>query len=155
MSDEIRISVDLVLDGDGFLRRECPRCERQFKWFVHGEASGDAEVVEQYFCPLCGEPSGTDSWWTPDQIEHAQRSAGPEVERMLQSSLTELFKGVKGLSYKPNSNLSLDIPIPDPADEPSDMTIIEPPCHPHEPVKVPDEGASRAFCLVCGSPFAT
>lgn len=37
--------------------------------------------------------------------------------------------------------------------EPDDMTIVAPPCHPWEPVKVP-EVAARVHCLVCGKPFA-
>src|SRR6266511_2386951 len=29
MSDEIHLSMSLPLDSDGFLRRECPTCERE------------------------------------------------------------------------------------------------------------------------------
>jgi hypothetical protein len=33
MDDEISIPVAMPLDSDGFLRRECPTCQQQFKWF--------------------------------------------------------------------------------------------------------------------------
>jgi hypothetical protein len=33
---DVSIPMSLPLDGDGFLRRECPKCERQFKW-LHRE----------------------------------------------------------------------------------------------------------------------
>jgi hypothetical protein len=32
MSD-MSVSMSLPLDEDGFLRRECPTCERQFRWW--------------------------------------------------------------------------------------------------------------------------
>jgi hypothetical protein len=34
------------------------------------------------------------------------------------------------------------------------MMIAEPPCHPNEPVKVPEENVSTVHCLMCGEPFA-
>lgn len=154
MSDEIRVQVSLPLDDDGFLRRECPRCEREFKWFNHGDGDRDAEVVDQYFCPLCGESSGPESWWTPSQLEHAQGSAGPEIDQFLGEALSDAFRGVKGLTFTPNPNLSLEIPTPEPLSELNDMAIVEPPCHPNEPIKVPEEALARLHCLVCGEPFA-
>ncbi len=60
MSDEVTLSMSLPLDGDGFLRRECPTCEREFKWLPspqHGEgdaaAASDEPAPERYFCPYC------------------------------------------------------------------------------------------------------
>lgn len=64
MSDEVQLSMSLPLDGDGFLRRECPTCEREFKWLPspdqleegNGEsraAATDAEPPEAYYCPYC------------------------------------------------------------------------------------------------------
>ena len=37
------MEVSFPLDSDGFIRRECPHCEREFKWH-HGPAN---EGVEQ------------------------------------------------------------------------------------------------------------
>ena len=44
--DEIEIPVTMPLDGDGFLRRECPTCEEEFKWYAHEEGDADAEAVD-------------------------------------------------------------------------------------------------------------
>ena len=52
MSDEISIPIALPLDGDGFLRRECPACELEFKWFVHADGDADAEQVDQVSLPV-------------------------------------------------------------------------------------------------------
>jgi hypothetical protein len=154
MSDEIRIQVSLPLDDDGFLRRECPRCEREFKWFIHSDGDENAEFVDQYFCPLCGQSSGPESWWTPAQLEHAQRSAGPEIDRILGDGLDHAFRGVKGLSFTPDPNFSLEISTPEPMSERNDMAIVGPPCHPSEPIKVPEEALTQLYCLICGERFA-
>jgi hypothetical protein len=154
MDEEISIPVSLPLDQDGFLRRECPTCEQQFKWYAHQEGDSAAEIVHQYFCPLCGAPSGVDTWWTPAQLEFAQGTAGPALDEHVQGLIADVFKGIKGMDFKPDRNFSLDIPTPEPLIEPDDMVIVEPPCHPNEPVKVPETVAERVHCLVCGTLFA-
>lgn len=153
MNDEIRIPIELPLDSDGFLRRECPTCEQDFKWFSHQEGDPDAETVDQYFCPLCGVAAGTDSWWTPTQMEYVHGVSGPTIDRQLQDSVASMFKGIKGMTFKPNRSFSLGIESPEALAEPDDMMIAEPPCHPSEPVKVP-EGRSKVHCLICGQEFA-
>lgn len=155
MNEEISVSVSLPLDNDGFLRRECPNCEQEFKWFSHAEGDPDAEPVSQYFCPLCGVAADLGSWWTPEQLEYAQRIAGPELDRIVQDTVRDAFKGTKGLSFKPNRNFSFGIETPEPLTEADDMIIVEPPCHPNEPLKVPADAANNVHCLVCGTAFAT
>ena len=93
MGDEISIRVTMPLDSDGFLRRECPTCERQFKWFGHAEGDSAAEPVDQYFCPLCGAQHGVASWWTREQLDYARDAAGPEIDRSVQHAIKEAFKG--------------------------------------------------------------
>jgi hypothetical protein len=49
----------------------------------------------------------------------------------------------------------LDKPeLPRAMHELNDMIILAPPCHPWEPVKVPEEATARVHCLICGEPFA-
>ena len=153
MDEEISIPVSLPVDQDGFLRRECPTCEQQFKWYAHGEGDSDAEIADQYFCPLCGAPSGVDTWWTPAQLEFAQSSAGPALEQHVQGLIADAFEGIRGMDFKPDRNFSLDIPPPEPLTEHDDMVIVEPPCHPNEPVKVPETATDRVHCLLCGAAF--
>lgn len=154
MDDNISIPIELPLDGDGFLRRECPTCEEQFKWHATDEGDSDAETVDQYYCPLCGVPSGLDTWWTPEQLEHAHGAAGPAIDQHISDMVGEAFKGIKGVTYKQNRDFTLDTATPEPLTEPNDMIIAEPPCHPSEPVKIPEAKAAGVFCLVCGSAFA-
>lgn len=152
--DDFEVPVTIPMDGDGFLRRECPSCEQEFKWHAHDDGDLDAEGVNQYFCPLCGTPSGPDNWWTPEQLEFARGSAGPAIEQALQDGMSGAFKGINGVSFRPNRDFTLDIPTPEPLIEPDDMVIVEPPCHPNEPIKVPEAVLARICCLICGAPFA-
>lgn len=154
MNDEISVPIELPLDSDGFLRRECPTCEHEFKWFAHDEGDVEAEPVEQYFCPLCGQADGPDSWWTPAQLDYAEAVAAPEIEQLTQDAIGRAFQGVKGMTFKPDPSFTLGIDTPDPLHEPDDMVAVMPPCHPHEPVKVPGDATGRIYCLICGSPFA-
>lgn len=156
MDDEIRINipVELPLDSDGFVRRECPTCEQEFKWFLHTESDPDVQGVSQYFCPLCGTPAGVDSWWTQAQIDYGCGSAGPEIDRAVTDAISHAFKGIQGMTFKPNAGFSLDMETPEPLHEPDDMVIVEPPCHPNEPVKVPEDATGHVHCLICGAEFA-
>lgn len=137
-------SISVPLDSDGFLRRECPACEQQFKWRASGP-DDEVEHVEQYFCPLCGRPAGLDAWWTREQLEHAEAAIVPEALQAVQEALGQVFKRSTDLG---------EVPVPEPLHEPDDMVIVEPPCHSTEPVKVRDDAPSPYYCLVCGSPFA-
>lgn len=152
--DEIEIPVTMPLDSDGFLRRECPTCEQEFKWYAHEQGDADAEPVDQYFCPLCGVPSGVDTWWTPAQVEYVQGSAGPALDQSVQDLVDDTFKGSKGISFEQDRNFSLEIPTPEPLAEPDDMLIVESPCHSNEPVKVPESATASFHCLSCGTEFA-
>jgi len=49
MSDEAELSMSIPLDEDGFLRRECPTCEREFKLFVPDEDELKEEEEEEEF----------------------------------------------------------------------------------------------------------
>lgn len=137
MDDEIRVPLSLPLDSDGFLRRECPTCEEEFKWFSHAEDDHEAEPTFQYFCPICGVAAGLDSWWTPAQLEYGFGSAGGAIDQAMNDAIADAFKGIKGMKFNQNSSFSLDIETPDPLIESDDMVIVEPPCHPNEPLRSP------------------
>lgn len=156
MSDDLSIPIHLPLDN-GFLRRECPACERQFKWH-NGPTDArpkDAEDPEVYFCPYCGAPAPPGSWWTQEQLAYARDSAmGPAVQAMGDALQ-------KAIGHQPsNSFIKIElkrpgIPEPPPAlHEPQDMVLVESPCHPWEPIKVEAAWTDPLHCLVCGAKFA-
>jgi hypothetical protein len=149
------VEIELPLDGQGFLRRECPACEREFKWH-NGPTEGmpdDAPDPDEYHCPYCGVPAGPDQWWTKEQVEAIQTTAlsetMPQVERMLRDSLKPLNKS--GLIQAEIKAEPVN-PAP-PLFEPDDMVAVASPCHPYEPVKILEGWQGPVFCLVCGEPF--
>lgn len=155
MDDEFRIAVDIPLDTDGFLRRQCPNCEHEFKWFSHSEGDPDAEQVTQYFCPLCGCAAGVDEWNTPAQNEYMLGAAGPQLNQYLSEAIGDAFRGAKNITFEANPSFNLELPVADPPHEPNDMVIVEPPCHFNEPVKVPEGSIAVVHCLICGSTFSS
>jgi hypothetical protein len=154
----VEIPVELPLD-DGFLRRECPRCEQQFKWHVGPTEDAPADQVAPtvYFCPYCGEPAALDQWWTPDQLEYTRGMIAQPVMDMLAEQLGDAFKPLnspRGLISVSTEVTHDEVGEPSSLHEPSDMQIVESPCHPWEPVKVPEGWAEPLHCLVCGTEFA-
>ena len=151
------ISINLPLDNDGFLRRECPHCMGYFKWH-HGPANEEAEQhtdPDTYYCPLCGQPAGPDSWWTTEQLEFAQGAALPAVLTDLENEFGRAFKKSGNRHLRIEMTGHFDTPdAPSPLSEPDDMAIITSPCHGYEPVKVPEDRAMPFYCLVCGRAFA-
>jgi hypothetical protein len=150
----MQVPLTLPLDSDGFLRRECPTCERQFKWH-HGPANDEAEAHSDppmYYCPLCGEAAGPDSWWTNEQLEYARGIAMPAALQSVQDEVANAFRGTKYVTYKPGAT---DLPdIPASLTEPDDMVIVTSACHDYEPIKVPEDAAGPFHCLICGTGFA-
>ena len=154
---QIKLQMNLPLDDSGFLRRECPHCQRQFKWITSqpqaDEKSPQIEVP-MYFCPLCGVSAKADAWWTRDQIEHATAIA---KARALGPMLNDFGAGLRRLN-RPGSSIrittnSVSYPEPTPlAPEPNDMRVVVPKCHPKEMVKVPEDWNQPVHCAICGVP---
>jgi hypothetical protein len=147
------LSVPFPLD-QGFLRRECPHCEREFKWH-HGPTDDrpqDAVDPDVYWCPYCGEPAPPDEWWTPVQLEFATQSlAGPAMQEIA----TELQQALKSASGFVKTSVEYDeVEAPDALHEPADMVIVQSPCHPWEPVKIAEDWSQPIHCLHCGAPYA-
>ncbi len=161
MSDQ-SISMSLPLDSDGFLRRECPSCKRQFKW---RPAQPNDEAVPEpqenvaspdfYYCPYCGDPAALDQWWTQEQIEYAQQLA---MARVLGPELRELGKSIQNLNRSSGGFIKAKVSLPDTSEptslqEPDDMIRLDFPCHPEEPLKIAGDWDGQVHCLVDGMTF--
>jgi len=137
--DEVSFGMAIPLDSDGFLRRECPTCEREFKWRPsEAEDEEDAEPADDvgYFCPYCGVQAPVDAWLTQAQLALAQNIVAREFIGPMVSKLG---------AYEEPDKL-------DPLTEVDDMTLIVFPCHPSEPLKVLDDWRKPVHCLICGRP---
>lgn len=139
------VTVEFPLDEDGYLDRECPNCETQFRW-RHGvdvrEGSGAADLT-QYYCPYCGVAAEADQWWTQEQVEYLQA-------RAIEGVIPEISERLRGwATFEPSGH-----PMPAPLfvrDLP--LTTVASPCHPEEPVKLIDGWRNPLSCLSCGAEY--
>jgi endogenous inhibitor of DNA gyrase (YacG/DUF329 family) len=149
--------MELPLDSEGYLRRQCPKCERVFKWHSDSDqgGSGESEQPDAYFCPYCGEPSPIDQWYTDEQVDYIQALAAIEAMRIVER---ELKPSVDRLNQTGGGFVSMELKLPtavppSPLFEPDDMVAVEPPCHPEEPVKLMEGWEGELYCLICGEGF--
>lgn len=147
-------SIELPLDDDGFIRRECPACRTEFKWhYGPTDLTPDSFVdPSSYWCPICGRPADSNAWFTTAQVDYMQKIG-------VRGFANELDQEMKRSSNSPSSgflkielNASFRTP-PSALIEPNDMAILESPCHPWEPVKVPEQLSPPFYCSICGAPY--
>jgi hypothetical protein len=152
--DEVALAMSLPLDSDGFLRRECPTCDREFKWFPNtdDEVASTEAPDGGYFCPYCGVQAPDGQWFTKPQIELATNMVTTQVVGPM---LKDFTRGWQDIGRKSGGLLSVsgsyDEPdAMDPLIETDDMTRVDFACHPGEPVKVLDDWDGLVRCLTCG-----
>jgi hypothetical protein len=155
---DVEFSVSVPLDADGFLRRDCPTCQREFKWFEGRteDTPDNWEDPEQYFCPYCGVPADTDSWFTQAQAAYIEQTLSAHASDLFEDELDDIARGINrqgGPIRMSVSGGARDTAPPPPLSEPNDMVAVASPCHPFEPVKVLDVWGEPLHCLVCGSAF--
>jgi hypothetical protein len=152
---EIEMSMSVPLDSEGFLRRECPTCEREFKWRPTPEGEESAPMPDAGpFCPYCAVQAPPDSWWTQAQIAAAHSQVYDEAVK------PELEKFADSISQSSGGFLQVSAEITEPDKPPAltetdDMLRVDFDCHPSEPVKILDEWNEAVHCLVCGAPAAS
>jgi len=130
-------AMSIPLDANGFLRRQCPTCEREFKWLHTSDPDQAVPVLDGgYFCPYCGVQAPTNAWLTQAQVALAVNTVATE-------GVGPLLAGT-GFKYEPPDKL-------DPLTEGDDMKRVDFQCHPTEPVKIVDDWSRSVHCLICGA----
>jgi len=174
----INMSVSFPLDDDGFFRRECPMCLREFKVLLDEDelTSLEEEGIKSFMldtqdelndmdeeekkiletCPYCGQEAPIDSWWTKEQIAY--------IEVIIQNIMAkvvneEFLRPINKLSGKYSSGLvtlhfnSNEMKQQEPwiSPEVNDMEIFDLPCC-HRKIKVDGKWSSTIHCFFCGFP---
>jgi len=144
----VEFSISIPTDESGFIRRECPNCEREVKWFAGETVDRPSDFLEPdlYTCPYCGERADHDQWWTPAQIEYAKAAAMGPISRGLEAEMKKIL-GNHG-KYTAGSHSAPDLLV-----DPDDMLMVAPPCHPFEPLKVIETWSDPLHCRLCGAQF--
>jgi hypothetical protein len=154
--DKVTLEMSIPFDSDGFLRRECPTCERQFKWLHTPEEEGSSALVSDggYFCPYCGVQAETNTWLTQAQVELAQNMVATRVVGPMLKKFGDDLKGIgRGSRRMIRADVTYNRPDElDPLTEVDDMTRIDFDCHPTEPLKIVDGWDKPVRCLICGQP---
>lgn len=149
--DEVELGMSLPLDSDGFLRRECPTCGREFKAFLDADHEDEADSPEGYLCPYCGVQAPSDAWWTQAQLGLidsivATRIIGPELKE-LGDTVKDLGRRSGGFVH---GTVEYDEPQEvDPLTEDDDMRRVDFACH-AQPLKVLDDWNKPVRCFICG-----
>jgi hypothetical protein len=153
----VEFSISVPLDADGFLRRECPTCHREFKWFNGrtDDTPPDWEDPETYFCPYCGAGADANAWHTQTQAAYVQQILTSHAIGAVADELEGMARTINrhGGLIKMSVSGDNDVPAPSPLSEPNDMVAVASPCHPFEPSKVLEGWTEPLHCLVCGSAF--
>jgi hypothetical protein len=134
--------MSLPLDGEGFLRRQCPACERELK-FVVSDADDEQtqEAVAAVFCPYCAIQAPLDAWHTEEQLRYAEVMVARE-------GMGPIFDRAEASGFRVTRNVPDE---PAPLTEDDDMRRVDFDCHPDEPVKVLENWAGTVHCIVCGA----
>lgn len=157
VDDEVSLPISLPLDDDGFLRRECPTCEREFKCLVaQGEDEATPALAGGYFCPYCAVQVPPDAWWTKAQLKLVEATAYGEV---IAPELRKLKRDMDRMNRRSGGFISMSMEISEEPEEPelsevNDMRRVDFTCHPDEPVKVFENWDSAVHCIVCGEQTA-
>ena len=154
---EVSFEMPIPRDNDGFIRRACPTCEREFK-LLPAEEEADATPPQDggLFCPYCGVQAPVTDWWTEDQLEHARAIIQTEV---VDPALKDLADSISSLNTSGPVSIHAETHIepsagPEPLFEPDDMVRVDFPCHPGDPLKVQEGWSDPVRCLICGTPKA-
>jgi hypothetical protein len=147
-------SILLPLDSGGFLRRQCPTCEREFKWLGSTDEDAPPAAVPDagYHCPLCGVQAASDAWWTRPQLDLATATAakeivGPELENMADKFNRSTGGGIIEISMEVSQPAEPPTLI-----EPDDMRRVDFACHPADPAKVSEDFSGEVHCRICNAP---
>jgi len=173
---EIHISISMPLD-EGFLRRECPFCHKEFKIQLEEQdledliqkgldsfmtIQGDEDSEEEsdtdsetfYFCPYCGQEASEDSWWTQEQLAYFRVYAKNIMAKLLNENLIrplkKTFRGQKSDFFSISFKAKeMEQQEPWISPEPNDMEIFELPCC-QKKIKIEDNRSKPIHCFFCG-----
>lgn len=181
MSD-IRLDVSIPLDEDGFLRRQCTLCSREFKVkptptelrseterSAHAlleqqsdstaEDGGDGSESCERWCPYCGQQASPTSWWTEEQSAYLTTFARNVMTRLLNEHfigpMKKSFGGLRsgGLVSIEFRGSELQEEEPWISPEANDMAVFPLPCCERE-LKVADGKEATIYCFFCGFPHS-
>lgn len=90
---DVSLEMSIPLDTDEFIEMECDYCKNRFMLHYHVYES---EENINFFCPICGLPNKTNTFFIPEVLEKAQQIALNymlnELDRTLGKSIKQFNK---------------------------------------------------------------
>ena len=87
----ISLEISIPLDKDGFIEMECDFCKNRF--MLHKDVYESEDNIN-FFCPICGLPNKTNTFFCPEVLEKAQQKAlnymYAEIDRQLGKTMREI-----------------------------------------------------------------
>lgn len=140
--------VGIPLDSEGFLRRECPKCESEFKIQTlesdHGDDLND-EGESETTCPYCAHRSDSQQWWTKPHAKILQE----EMKRMAFDVLQGALGNIKSSKHLQVTKGRNPVPKRNMQPEPDDMKRVAVTCCERD-VKVLEQWDQAVHCAECG-----
>ena len=163
---DIELNISLPLDDEGFFRRECPFCRREFaqegidSFMTEAEGKADSDESNQeepeYFCPYCGQSASKGSWWTQEQLSYINiftqnimaSLINEHLIRPLQRNFGHQRSGPISISFH-GHEMGQQEPWISP--EVNDMNVFDLLCC-NRKIKVEENTTGRIHCFFCGFP---
>lgn len=173
------MNLSFPLDDDGFFRRECPFCRKEFKILLEkdelvdlAQEGIDAFMVEpkekatdldesgrseiEFICPYCRQRASSDSWWTQEQLAYIGIVAKNIIARMVNEHLIRPLKrtfgrSISGMVSMQFKSKEMEQQEPWISPEINDMEIFDLPCCQRK-IKLEDDWTGRVHCFFCGFP---
>lgn len=170
---ELVLEVNLPLDDERFLRRECPNCVQEFKIQISPEELkilaekgiesfltdddnnpvDNKDEIDNYYCPYCDQIAPADTWWTQEQLSYFGVYGENIMAKIVNDNLIKPMKrnfnkssGLVSISFK-GSEMKYEEPWI--SDEINDMDTVDLPCC-NEKVKITQDWHKNVFCFYCG-----
>lgn len=135
-------------DEDGFFRRECPYCKRQFKIY-----KDDYELLQNesdYYCPYCGQAADVDKWWTQEQVDYIEQIATnfaiEEINKGFILPMKKKFSGSEIIKFE-GKELEKNTEIIQP--EGNDLKLYHLKCC-EKNIKIEEDWEKEVYCYFCG-----
>jgi len=98
---DLKISINIPLDENGMLGRECLECEQYFKL-----KPGTGLKTDHCHCPYCEYEGKSDTFWTQAQLEYARSIAMQQAfNKILKPQLDKLTNSFKQLERSSRNSL--------------------------------------------------
>jgi len=174
---EIRMNLPFPLDDDGFFRRECPFCRKEFKVLLErveltdlAQKGIDSFMIElkeettdlddnehsgtEFICPYCGQRAPSDSWWTQEQFAYMGIVAKNIMAKIVNENL---IRPLKRTSQRPSSGMvsirfeGKEMKQQEPwiSPEVNDMEKFDLPCCQRK-IKIEENWLNAVHCFFCG-----